>query len=59
MPVQLKLKGRYRAIGRYAEALRKYAPFLVTVENLSINKSADLEILTADASLTVYLKSNK
>ena len=59
LPVQLKLKGSYKAIGRYAEALRKDAPFLITVETLSMNRSAEPEILTADANLMVYLKSDK
>lgn len=59
LPVQLKLKGSYTAIGNYIESLRKDALSLIAVENLKINKFGKQDILNADVDLTIYLRSSK
>lgn len=57
LPVNLRLRGGYKAIGDYIESLRKDAPSLTTIENLRINKSRGADTLAADVSLIIYLKS--
>lgn len=57
LPVHLKLKGGYKPIGEYIKILTEEPPSLIAIENLTIGKSREQNILTADIELIVYLRS--
>ncbi len=57
LPVNLRLKGNYKAIGKYIESLRKDSPSLTTIENLEINKRGKSNILMGNINLMIYLRS--
>ena len=59
LPLGLAIKGSYRAIVDYIEALRKEGPSLIGIEGLKVAKTELKNELAADINFLIYLRTKK